>query len=190
MSRPPVDGDVMGYFRELAAVVPVVIYDQGVRGELSVADVIAPLARETGNIIAVKVSGIPEKVLEIKQTMNVPALCGWDLMSLLAYEMGADGVISGFAALLPDPEVRLRTSVKEHRLGDAREIFYKECVPILPHVTFDPFGFSAGKWLLHWRGIIRWPIVREPLNHPINRHRIEELKHALERVGALQLQSA
>ncbi len=189
MSRPPIDGDVMTYFRELTAVIPVMIYDQGARGELSVTDVIAPLAHETGNIVAVKVSGDPEKILEVKRTMNAPALCGWDLMSLVAYEMGADGVASGFAALLPELERRLWESVKQGRLEDARKTFYEECLPVVLHCTFDPFAFSSVKWVLHWLGIIRWPTVREP-TLPINEHRRAELRHALGRVGVLQSQRA
>ena len=38
------------------------------------------------------ISGIPDKNYEAKQLLGIPVLCGWDLMSLLAYRMGEDAV--------------------------------------------------------------------------------------------------
>lgn len=185
MSRSPNDGDVMTYFRELTAIVPVMVYDEGARGELSVKDVLAPLIRECANIVAVKVSSEPDKIVELKQAVAVPTLCGWDMMSLIAYENGADGVISGFAGVFPENEVKLLRAVKEGRLDEARQIFYVDCLPALLHLTFDPFAFSAAKYVLSWRGIIRWPTTRTPFVSPLSERRQAELRYVLEsgRVG-------
>ena len=94
------------------------------RGELSIRGDILPLTRQTENIVALKISGIPDKNYEAKQLLGIPILCGWDLMSLLAYRMGADGVTSGSATLVPEHEVRLYTLVKEGRWDDARDLYY------------------------------------------------------------------
>ena len=117
MSRPPIDGDTHDYFLRLADIVPVMLYDQGLRGEVSIRDDILPLTQQTENIIALKISGIPDKNYEAKRLLDIPVLCGWDLMSLLAYQMGADGVISGSATLVPEHEVRLHDLVKQERWG-------------------------------------------------------------------------
>ena len=42
MSRPPIDGDTHDYFLRLADIAPVMLYDQGLRGELSIRDDIPP----------------------------------------------------------------------------------------------------------------------------------------------------
>ena len=42
MSRPPIDGDTHDYFLRLADIVPVMLYDQGLRGEVSIHDDILP----------------------------------------------------------------------------------------------------------------------------------------------------
>ena len=185
MSRPPTDGDTVSYYRELATTIPVMIYDQGARGELSVEDTIAPLARELEGIAAVKISGLPEKTLQMKRLVSAPSLCGWDMMSLLSYELGADGVISASATLMPQEEVRLREIALHGKLAEAREIFYTKVLPVLLYCMFDPYAYSACKYVLHWLGIIRWPAVREPYAVPINEYRQIELRYVLGRVGIL-----
>ena len=99
MSRPPVDGDINRYFTEIADEIALMPYDQGTRGELSIKEDILPLCEKSENIVGLKISGNPDKIIEAKELLDVPVLCGWDLMSLLAYEMGSDGVISGLSLI-------------------------------------------------------------------------------------------
>ena len=189
MSRPPIDGDTHDYFLRLAEIAPVMLYDQGVRGELSIRDDILPLTRETENIVALKISGVPDKNYEAKQLLSIPVLCGWDLMSLLAYRMGADGVISGSATLVPEHEVRLYTLVKEGRWDDARDLYYGVLAPILNYCTFDPHAYSVCKYILRHMGIIDNAAVRPP-NPDAGEARASEAYEVLKRVGALEPEGA
>ena len=162
MSRPPVDGDTMEYFLRLSDLISIMPYDQGVRGELSIEDDILPLSQKVDNMVALKISGNPDKNYEAKRLLDVPVLCGWDLMSLLAYEMGSDGVISGSATLVPHHEVRLYELAMAKQWEEARKLYYGKIVPLLNYCTFDPFAYSVCKYVLYWQGIIDVPNVRAP----------------------------
>jgi 4-hydroxy-tetrahydrodipicolinate synthase len=184
MSRPPIDGDTHGYFLRLADIVPVMLYDQGLRGEVSIRDDILPLTQQTENIIALKISGIPDKNYAAKQLLDIPVLCGWDLMSFLAYQMGADGVISGSATLVPEHEVRLYNLIREQRWDEARDLYYGNLVPILNYCTFDPHAYSVCKYILKYMGVIENSAVRPP-NPDAGEARASEVYEVLRRVGAL-----
>ena len=184
MSRPPVDGDTMDYFLRLADMIAIMPYDQGVRGELSIEDDILPLTEKTDNVVGLKISGNPDKNYEAKRLLSVPVLCGWDLMSLLAYEMGSDGVISGSATLVPRDEVRLYELVREKRWEEARALYYGKLVPLLNYCTFDPFAYSVCKYVLYWQGIINTPAVRSP-NPDAGEARCDEVREVLRRTGGL-----
>ena len=184
MSRPPIDGDTHDYFLRLADIVPVMLYDQGMRGEVSIRDDILPLTQQTENIIALKISGIPDKNYEAKQLLDIPVLCGWDLMSLLAYQMGSDGVISGSATLVPEHEVILYNLVRKKRWHEARELYYEKLVPILNYCTFDPHAYSVCKYILKYMGVIENSGVRPP-NPDAGEARASEVYEVLKRVGAL-----
>ena len=189
MSRPPIDGDSHDYFLRLAENVPVMLYDQGVRGEFSISDDILPITRRTDNIVALKISGIPDKNYEAKQLLDIPVLCGWDLMSLLAYQMGADGVISGSATLVPEHDVRLYNLVREQRWDEARDLYYGKLVPILNYCTFDPHAYSVCKYILKFMGVIDNSDVRPP-NPDAGEARAAEAYEVLKRVGVLELEGA
>ena len=184
MSRPPIDGDTHDYFLRLADIVPVMLYDQGMRGEVSIRDDILPLTQQTERIIALKISGIPDKNYTAKQLLNIPVLCGWDLMSFLAYQMGADGVISGSATLVPEHEVRLFNLIREQRWDEARDLYYGKLVPILNYCTFDPHAYSVCKYILKYMGVIENSAVRPP-NPDAGEARASEVYEVLRRVGVL-----
>ncbi|MDE2717271.1 MAG: dihydrodipicolinate synthase family protein [Chloroflexota bacterium] len=189
MSRPPIDGDSHDYFLRLADIVPVMLYDQGLRGEFSIRDDILPITQQTENIIALKISGIPDKNYEAKQLLDIPVLCGWDLMSLLAYQMGSDGVISGSATLVPEHEVRLYDLVKQGRWDEARDLYYGKLVPILNYCTFDPHAYSVCKYILRYMGVIENSDVRPP-NPDAGEARAAEVYEVLKRVGVLEPEGA
>ena len=189
MSRPPIDGDTHDYFLRLADMVPVMLYDQGMRGEVSIRDDILPLTQQTDNIIALKISGIPDKNYDAKHLLDIPVLCGWDLMSLLAYQMGADGVISGSATLVPEHEVRLYDLVKQGRWDEARDLYYGKLVPILNYCTFDPHAYSVCKYILKYMGVIENSAVRPP-NPDAGEARAAEVYEVLRRVGVLEPEGA
>ena len=127
MSRPPIDGDTHDYFLRLADIVPGDALRPGAARRSSPSAMTScPITQQTENIIALKISGIPDKNYEAKQLLDIPVLCGWDLMSFLAYQMGADGVISGSATLVPEHEVRLYNLVNGGAMGrGARPLLWK-----------------------------------------------------------------
>ena len=178
MSRPPVDGDINRYFTEIADEIALMPYDQGTRGELSIKEDILPLCEKSENIVGLKISGNPDKIIEAKELLDVPVLCGWDLMSLLAYEMGSDGVISGSACLVPEDEVEMYKYSKANNWNAAREIYYAKVLPFLIYCTFDPFAYSVCKYVLYWKGLIKTKDVRLP-NPDAGDKRVRELYEML-----------
>ena len=184
MSRPPVNGDPMEYFLKLTDTIAVMPYDLGEQGELTIEEHILPLTQQRDNIIGLKISGLPDKVPEAKRLLDIPVLCGWDMMSLLEYEMGSDGVISGSATLIPQDEVRLFELAKEGRWDEAREVYYSKLAPLLNYCTFDPHAYSVSKWVLHWLGIIDRADVRAP-NPDAGEARKREVREVLRIIGAL-----
>jgi 4-hydroxy-tetrahydrodipicolinate synthase len=184
MSRPPVEGDVMDYFMRLTDLIPVMPYDLGEQGELFVDEHIVPLVEKTGNIVGLKISGMPDKVPEAKRLLDIPVLCGWDLMSLLEYQMGSDGVISGSAALIPRDEVELYQLAKQGRWDEARDIYYGKLVPLLNYCTFDPHAYSVSKYALYYQGVIDCSDVRAP-NPDAGAARAKEVREVLSRIGAI-----
>lgn len=184
MSRPPVEGDVMDYFIRLADQIPVMPYDLGEQGELTIREHILPLVQKTENIVGLKISGMPDKVPEAKKLLDIPVLCGWDLMSLIEYQLGADGVISGSATLIPSDEVQLYKLAKQSRWREARDIYYSKILPLLNYCTFDPHAYSVSKYALQYQGVIDYPDVREP-NPDAGKARAEEVREVLELTGVL-----
>lgn len=162
MSRPPTDGDNAEYFLRAADKIAVMPYDLGVRGELSIEDDILPLTQKSPNIVGLKISGLPDKTYEAKRLLDIPILCGWDMMSLVSYEMGSDGVISGSATLTPRDEVKLHDLAKQGEWDEARDLYYGRLLPLLNYCTFDPFAYSVCKYALYWQGLIATPAVRAP----------------------------
>ena len=162
MSRPPTDGDNAEYFLRAADKIAVMPYDLGMRGELSIENDILPLTQKSPNFIGLKISGLPDKTYEAKRLLDIPILCGWDMMSLVSYEMGSDGVISGSATLTPRDEVKLYNLAKKGEWDEARDLYYGRLLPLLNYCTFDPFAYSVCKYALYWQGLIATPAVRAP----------------------------
>ena len=192
MSQGPSDGDVMEYYRRLADIIPVVVYDLGKQKELSIREDILPLAEETGNVVGMKISGAQEKVAEAKRLLDVPVLCGHDVMCLVGYQMGADGVTSGTAMLLPRQEVELHRLVAGGNWDEARALFYGTLLPIMNYLPGGPgmMGWSVCKNVLKWEGIIDCATVRPP-SLPAGQGRLQEVRQVWERIrGAGQFAHA
>lgn len=185
MSRPPTDGDNMEYFLRVSDMIAVMPYDLGVRGELSIEDDILPLTQKSGNIIGLKISGLPDKTYEAKQLLDIPVLCGWDMMSLISYKMGSDGVISGSATLVPSHEVELHELAQKGKWDEAHDLYYTHLLPLLNYCTFDPFAYSVCKYALHWQGLIATPTVRSP-NPDAGEVRKRETMAIMDRLGLVQ----
>ena len=142
---------------------------------MSIEEVVLPLASEFENVKASKTTDPPETVLTLKEKTNLNVLCGWDMMTLMDYHYGADGVISAGAALVPKESAEIHRLVVQGNLDAARDVYYDKVLPILNWCMFDPFAVAACKQLLVLRGIFSNNKVRPP-ELPISEIRKRELE--------------
>ena len=185
MSRASVDGDPIEYYRRLAEIIPVMVYDQGVQREMRIIEDIVPLVEETGNVVALKISGLQEKVTEAKEVLDIPILCGHEIMLLMSYRMGADGACSAFAMLSPHEEVKLYDLAMDKRWDEARDLFYGTHLPLVNYLPGGPgmMGWSIIKNILYWEGVIESPLVRTP-SLPASEARLAEARLIWDRIGS------
>jgi 4-hydroxy-tetrahydrodipicolinate synthase len=151
------------FYLDIAALLPVMVYDQSNEGNLDLEQEILPLLQASERIVAVKVSGNVYSFGQLKEAApDVPLLCGWDTFSLMAYLSGADGVVAGSAAVMPEREVALHQLALAGHWEEARKLFYRQMLPLIAFSTPDPYAFSVCKLVLHWRGLFDSPVVRPP----------------------------
>ena len=129
---------------------------------MRISEDIVPLVEETGNVVALKISGLQEKVTEAKKVLDIPVLCGHEIMLLMSYQMGADGACSAFAMLSPHEEVKLYDLAMHKRWDEARDLFYGTHLPLVNYLPGGPglMGWSIIKNILYWEGVIESPLVR------------------------------
>ena len=186
----PDSKNMLEWLRALAGAVDIslmlydCVYGSWGQSHMSIEEVVLPLAGEFENIRAVKTTDPPEKVLAVKQNSDLSALCGWDMMTLLNYQYGADGVISASSAISPKEDVDLRRFVKKGNLDAARDIYYHKILPLLNWCMFDPYAVSACKQVLVWQGVFSNNRARPPLPS-LTGARVEELRIVCRRVGIL-----
>ena len=138
--------DLHEFFGEITERVPVMLYDQTDEGNLDVESQLLPLVKEFERIVAVKVSGNVYSFGHLKkEAPDTPLICGWDVFSLLAYRSGADGVVAGSAAFIPDREVELHRLAEAGLWEEARQLFYERMLPFIVFATPDPYAFSVSK---------------------------------------------
>ena len=155
--------DLHGFFSQIAARIPVMLYDQTNEGNLDVAGEVLPLVAAIERIMTVKVSGNVYAFDQLKRAAPQAAyICGWDTFSLPAYISGSDGVVAGSAAFMPEREVELHRLVQAQAWDDARRLFYHRMLPMIAYCTPDPYAFSVCKLILHWKGLFDSPLVRPP----------------------------
>ncbi|MCY3730455.1 MAG: dihydrodipicolinate synthase family protein, partial [Rhodospirillaceae bacterium] len=155
--------DLHGFFSRIAERIPVMLYDQTNEGTLDVDGEVLPLVDAIERIMAVKVSGNVYSFHRLKDAApQATCICGWDAFSLPAYVSGADGVVAGSAAVMPDREVELHRLVQAGGWDEARHLFYQRMLPMIAYCTPDPYAFSVCKHILHWKGLFDSPVVRPP----------------------------
>ena len=188
MSSPPHDGDIQDYYPRLADEVPILLYDHGYEGQLVgkvPIELIVPLVQTIENVVALKISGQPDKVLEAKKKLDIPVLQSWHEGVLLAYEMGCDGTITASSSLIPHLEIRLHGLAQEERWDEARDLFYEKFAPLLLLYLGGGPGFrgwSTAKHFLYWQGVFDTPVVRPP-SLDASGTRLEEARHVFQRIG-------
>ncbi len=175
--------DLREFFGEVADRIPVMLYDQTNEGDLDVESQLLPLVKEFERIVAVKVSCNVYSFGHINEEVpDTPLICGWDVFSLMAYLSGADGVVAGSAAFMPDREVELHQLAQAGRWEEARELFYERMLPFIVFATPDPYAFSVSKSVLHWKGIFDSPLTRPPYAN-VPDWMQEELRTLAKRMG-------
>ena len=98
-----------------------------------------PLVAAIERIMTVKVSGNVYSFDRLKDAApQATCICGWDAFSLPAYVSGADGVVAGSAAFMPDREVELHRLAQACAWDDARHLFYQLMLPMIAFCTPDP----------------------------------------------------
>lgn len=163
-----------------ASPVPVIVYNIPSRCGANIEpETILKLAWEVPNIAAVKeASGFLGKIGEILRDRpeSFSVLSGDDSLTLALVAMGADGVISTGANLIPAQMVSIVKGVLEGRLEEARSVNMK--IMEILKLFFEqgnPPGIKAG---LHIRGfcqnILRLPLV------PVTRNLYERMQAELD----------
>ena len=175
-----------GFFSRIAERIPVMLYDQTNEGTLDVDGEVLPLVAAIEGIMTVKVSGNVYSFDRLKGAAPQAAyICGWDTFSLPAYVSGADGVVAGSAAVMPDREVELHRLAQAGSWDDARHLFYHRMLPMIAYCTPDPYAFSVCKHILHWKGLFDSPVVRPPYaNAPTWLQR--ELRELAQQLGMVE----
>ena len=186
MTKKLTKTDLHGFFSRIAERIPVMLYDQTNEGTLDVDGEVLPLVDAIERIMTVKVSGNVYSFDRLKGAApQASYICGWDAFSLPAYVSGADGVVAGSAAVMPDREVELHRLVQAGAWGDARHLFYQRMLPMIAYCTPDPYAFSVCKHILHWKGLFDSPVVRPPYeNVPTWLQR--ELRELAQQLGLLE----
>ncbi len=164
------------------APVPVIVYNIPSRCGANIEpETIVKLAGNVPNIVAVKeASGLMVKIGEIlrDRPSGFAVFSGDDSLTLPLMAMGADGVISTAANLLPREMSALVRSVRENNLEEARKIHYRVSEALkLFFEQGNPPGIKAG---LHIKGlcgnVLRLPLV------PVTGNLYERLAVELERL--------
>ena len=185
MTKKQTRTDLHGFFSRIAERIPVMLYDQTNEGTLDVDGEVLTLVDAIERIMAVKVSGNVYSFGRLKDAApQATCICGWDAFSLPAYVSGADGVVAGSAAVMPDREVELHRLVQAGGWDEARRLFYQRMLPMIAYCTPDPYAFSVCKHILHWKGLFDSPVVRPPYaNVPTWLQR--ELRELAQQLGLL-----
>ena len=148
-----------------ASPVPVIVYNIPSRCGANIEpETIVKLAESVPNIAAVKeASGLIVKISEIlrDRPAHFSVLSGDDSLTLPLVAMGADGVISTAANLLPKEMAQIVRGVQEGNLAMAQQLHYR--ISEILKLFFEqgnPPGIKAG---LHIRGlcenVLRLPLV-------------------------------
>jgi 4-hydroxy-tetrahydrodipicolinate synthase len=162
-NKPTQTGLIRHYETVASAVdIPIVLYNvPGRTGVNMLPDTIAELAR-IDNIVAVKeASGSIDQVARIIRSCDLTVLSGDDSLTLPMLAVGARGVVSVAANVIPAEISRMVAAFTEGRVDDARRI-HLEVLPLM-HVLFvetNPGPVKAALEMMgHGTGELRLPLV-------------------------------
>jgi 4-hydroxy-tetrahydrodipicolinate synthase len=126
-NKPTPKGQIMHYESiAKAADIPVVLYNVPSRTGISMLpETIAELSK-IDNIVAVKeASGSLEQVSKIKELCDITVLSGDDALTLPMMSIGAEGVVSVAANIIPEEVSAMVSAFSNGEFIKARELHYK-----------------------------------------------------------------
>jgi 4-hydroxy-tetrahydrodipicolinate synthase len=180
----PTQAGLMKHYETVASRVkiPIVLYNvPGRTGVNMLPETVAELAK-IDNIIAVKeASGSIDQVSRIVATSDITVLSGDDSLTLPMLAVGARGVVSVVANVVPDQVSTMVSAFLEGRTEEARRIHLK-LLPLM-HVLFvetNPGPVKAALEMLgHGSGEMRLPLV------PVARESSQRVQAVLAELGLL-----
>lgn len=160
----PTQAGLIKHYETVASKVklPIVLYNvPGRTGVNMMPETVARLA-EVDNIVAIKeASGSVDQVSRIASLCDITILSGDDSLTLPMLAVGARGVVSVVANLVPGEVARMVSAFLEGRTQEAREIHLR-LLPLM-HVLFietNPCPVKAALRMIgHGTGEVRLPLV-------------------------------
>lgn len=184
-NKPTAAGQILHY-RTIAEKVdiPIMLYNvPGRTGTNVLPETVAELAK-TPNIVAIKeASGSVEQVSQIRSLCDITILSGDDTLTLPMMAVGATGVVSVAANVVPAQVQALCAEFDKGNLAEAQRIHY-ELFPLFKALFFETNPMPV-KALLAKMGLIE-NVLRPPLT-PMREEPFAKLLKIFERIGAPQV---
>lgn len=174
---------MVDYFREVADIgLPVVLYNVPSRTGTTLQPKTAIELSEHPNIVAIKeASGSLDAVAEIIANSDLAVLSGDDSLTVPMISIGAKGVISTSANLIPKDFSTMVTAALEGNYEKAAELHLK-LFPIMKGLFIEGNPVPL-KTAMAMTGLIPEPIFRPPLT-AITESKIDTLEKILKEYGA------
>jgi 4-hydroxy-tetrahydrodipicolinate synthase len=180
-NKPTPAGQKLHYTSIAEAVdIPIVLYNVPSRtGTNMLPETVAELSK-TPNITAIKeASGNVDQVSQIRSACDITILSGDDSLTLPMMALGATGVISVAANVVPGPVARMCREFHNGNLEAARAIHY-ELMPLFKALFLETNPMPV-KAALAWMGLIE-NHLRLPLT-PMQETKFAQLEPVLQKLG-------
>jgi 4-hydroxy-tetrahydrodipicolinate synthase len=181
----PTPAGQMAHYTSIAKQVdiPIVLYNvPGRTGTRMLPATIADIFKAQENIVAIKeAGGSVDQVSEIRSLSAITVLSGDDSLTLPMMSVGATGVISVAANVMPAKSAAMCAAFDKGDLAEARKLHY-ELLPLFKglFIETNPMPVKAA---LHRMGMIN-NVLRLPLV-PIQPVMFDKLEKILEQAGAI-----
>ncbi len=161
-NKPTPKGQILHYERIAKEVnIPIILYNVPSRTGISLSPEVVAKLNEIDNIVAIKeASGSLKQVNKILSLCDITVLSGDDFLSLPMLSVGAKGVISVAANIVPEEVSTLINSYLEGDIEKAKEIHFK-LYPVFEgmFIETNPICVKTAMKLMNTlNGILRMPL--------------------------------
>ena len=161
-NKPTPKGQILHYERIAKEVnIPIILYNVPSRTGISLSPEVVAKLNEIDNIVAIKeASGSLKQVNKILSLCDITVLSGDDFLSLPMLSVGAKGVISVAANIVPEEVSTLINSYLEGDIEKAKEIHFK-LYPVFEgmFIETNPICVKTAMKLMNMlNGILRMPL--------------------------------